>query len=295
MSVRVGFEGEAGGALGAEVARRRRLGHCRAVERLVEVKWLGLWLVMELGRLTVWTLHARPIQGQGHQWQGVAVLVFPEMLQAAEQPFAQGAGKTLWGPGTGLWQQSFPWPNLFAQYPLPFSPSASHGHWRRHSQATSTVLLAHLIPLDRRLVTFQGRDSEKGSESESETKRQATKRTLFLGYLEMTTFKAWIIPASYSLMTSLSISPSCKHKTSCYVTRSYTLLYGMLSGHAGGRQVGQAVNTNFFCFFPTREKHRETNTWKQKSKKKKRINRSEWFKRYRLASEHTQTHKKSCK
>lgn len=36
VSVCVGFEGEAGRALGAEVARRNRLGHCRAVERLVE-------------------------------------------------------------------------------------------------------------------------------------------------------------------------------------------------------------------------------------------------------------------
>ncbi len=93
MSVCVGFEGEAGGALGAEVARRHRLGHRRAVERLMEVERLGLWLMTGLGRLVVWTLYVRPVQGQGHQRQGVAVLMFPEMLQAAEQPFAQGAGE----------------------------------------------------------------------------------------------------------------------------------------------------------------------------------------------------------
>lgn len=95
MSVRVGFEGEAGGALGAEVASRGRFGHCRAVERLMEVKRLGLLLVMGLGGLSVQTLHARPVQGHGHQRQGVAVLMFSEMLQAAEQPFAQGAGEPL--------------------------------------------------------------------------------------------------------------------------------------------------------------------------------------------------------
>lgn len=95
VSVCVGFEGEAGGALGAEVACRRGLGHRRAVEGLVEVERLGLWLVTGLGGLVVRTLHAWPVQGQGHQRQGVAVLVFPEMLQAAEQPFAQGAGEPL--------------------------------------------------------------------------------------------------------------------------------------------------------------------------------------------------------
>lgn len=93
VAVCVGFEGEAGGALGAEVARG--LGHCGAVERLVEVELLGLRLVPGLGGLVVRTLHARPVQRQGHQRQGVAVLVFPEMLQAAEQPFAQGAGEPL--------------------------------------------------------------------------------------------------------------------------------------------------------------------------------------------------------
>lgn len=108
VPVGVGFEGEAGGALGAEVARRRGLGHCGAVERLVEVERLGLRLVMGLGRLAVRALHAWPVQGQGHQREGVAVLVFPEMLQAAEQPFAQGAGEPLRWPGTGLWQESFP-------------------------------------------------------------------------------------------------------------------------------------------------------------------------------------------
>lgn len=95
VSIGVGFEGEAGGALGAEVARRHKLFHCRAVKGLVEVGRLGLWLVMRLGRLVVRTVHARPVQRQGHQRQGVAVLVFPEVLQAAEQPFAQGAGKPL--------------------------------------------------------------------------------------------------------------------------------------------------------------------------------------------------------
>lgn len=97
VSVRVGFEGEAGGALGAEVACRRRLGHCGAVERLVEVEGLGLRLVVVTGLrgLVVRTLHARPVQGQGHERQGVSVLVFPEMLQAAEQPLAQGAGEPL--------------------------------------------------------------------------------------------------------------------------------------------------------------------------------------------------------
>lgn len=168
MSVCVGFESEAGRALGAEVACRCWFGHCGAIERLVEVKRLGLWLVMGLGRLTVRTLQAWPIQGQGHQRQGVVVLVFPEMLQAAEQPLAQRAGKPLWGPSAGLWQQSFLRPDLFAQYPQPFSPFASQGHWPRHGHATSTALLNHMISLSRRLVTFQDWDSERGSESESE-------------------------------------------------------------------------------------------------------------------------------
>lgn len=108
VAVGVGFEGEAGGTLGAEVASLRALRHRRPVQRLVEVEWLGLGLVMGLAGLTVGALHARPIQGQSHERQGVAVLVFPEMLQAAEQPFAQRAGKPLWGPGTGLWQHSLP-------------------------------------------------------------------------------------------------------------------------------------------------------------------------------------------
>lgn len=95
MSVCVGFEGEAGWALRAEVARRRGLGHCRAVERLVEVERLGLWLVTGLVMMVVRALHAWPVQRQGHQRQGVVVFMFPEMLQAAEQPFAQGAGKPL--------------------------------------------------------------------------------------------------------------------------------------------------------------------------------------------------------
>lgn len=170
VPVCIGFEGEAGRALWAEVARWRRLGHCRAVERLVKVERLGLWLVTRLVKMVVWALNAWPVQGQGHQRQGLAVLVFPEMLQAAEQPFAQGAGKPLWGRGTGLWHDSFPWSSFFAQHHQPFSPSASHEHWRRHSQATSTAPFGHLIPLDRRLVTFQCWESEKESESESEQK-----------------------------------------------------------------------------------------------------------------------------
>lgn len=161
VSVCVWFEGEACGALGAKVAGRRGLGHCGAAERLEEVKRLGLWMVTELSRLVVRTLHVWPVQRQGHQRQGVVVLVFPQMLQAAEQPFAQGAGEPLRGPGTGLWQDHFPWPSLSAQHRQPFSPSGSHGYWCRNSQPPSTALTAHLIPLHRRLVTFQGWDSEK--------------------------------------------------------------------------------------------------------------------------------------
>lgn len=41
VSVCIGFEGEAGGAMGAEVAARRRLGQRRAVERPLEER-LGL-------------------------------------------------------------------------------------------------------------------------------------------------------------------------------------------------------------------------------------------------------------
>lgn len=95
MSICIGFEGEAGGALRAEVTYGCRLAHSGTVEGLVEVGRLGLWLVTERRRLVVWTLHDWPIQGHGHQGQGVAVLVFPEMLQAAEQPLAQGAGEPL--------------------------------------------------------------------------------------------------------------------------------------------------------------------------------------------------------
>lgn len=107
VPIGVGFEGEAGGALGAEVARRRWLGHCGAVERVVEMERLRLRLVVGLSWLAVRALHAWPVQGQGHQREGVAVLVFPEMIQAAEQPFAQGAGEPLRRPGTRLWQESF--------------------------------------------------------------------------------------------------------------------------------------------------------------------------------------------
>ena len=103
VSVRVGLEREAGRALGAEVAGRHRLGHGGAVEGLVVRERLGLRLVTGLGG----TLHV-PVHGQGHQRQGVAVFVFPEMLQAAEQPFAQGAGEPLGGPGAELWQESLP-------------------------------------------------------------------------------------------------------------------------------------------------------------------------------------------
>lgn len=95
VTVRIGFEGEAGGAVGAEIASRNGLTHCRAVERLAEEGRLGLRLVTGLDRLVERTRYAWPVQGQGHQRQGVVVLVFPEMLQAAEQPFAQGAGEPL--------------------------------------------------------------------------------------------------------------------------------------------------------------------------------------------------------
>lgn len=68
---------------------------------------LGLLLVEGLARLVVRALDVLPVQGQGHEGHGVAVLVLPEMLQAAEQPFAQGAGEPLRGPSSGLWQEFF--------------------------------------------------------------------------------------------------------------------------------------------------------------------------------------------
>lgn len=105
VPVGVGLEGEAGRTLGAEVASRRRLGHRRLVQRLGELEARGLRRVM--GR-AVRTRHVGPVQGQGHERQGVAVLVLPEMLQAAEQPLAQGAGEALRGPGAELWQESVP-------------------------------------------------------------------------------------------------------------------------------------------------------------------------------------------
>lgn len=108
VAIRVGFEGEAGGALGAVVTRRQRLRGRGTVEGLVEGEQLGLWRVGELVRLAERTLNARPVQGQRHQREGVVVLVFPEMFQAAEQQFAQGAGEPLWVPGASVWQQSFP-------------------------------------------------------------------------------------------------------------------------------------------------------------------------------------------
>lgn len=103
VAVGVGLEGEAGGALRAEVALRRRL-RGRPAEGLAAVEGLGSRLVA--GRRGA-ALGARPVQRQRHEGQRVAVLVLPEVLQAAEQPLAQGAGEP--GPGAG------PRPGLFGQ------------------------------------------------------------------------------------------------------------------------------------------------------------------------------------
>lgn len=96
MSVCVGLECEGGWTLGAEVPCWERLTHREAIERLGVNGSLRecrsvVVVVVGLGALRV-----RPVQGEGHEGQSVAVLVLLELLQAAEQPFAQGAGQLLW-------------------------------------------------------------------------------------------------------------------------------------------------------------------------------------------------------
>lgn len=122
VTVRVGLECEAGRALRAEVARRCRLTHRRAEEGLGVVERLGREM---LTRKVGWALHVWPVQRQGHEREGVPVLVLPEPLQTAELPFAQGAGERLQGPGAGLWQDFLRRPHFFAQRHQLLTPSVS--------------------------------------------------------------------------------------------------------------------------------------------------------------------------
>lgn len=66
VSVCVRFEGEAGGALRAQVACWCGFSHCGAVGRL-KVEMMGLRVMTGLGRLVVRTLDAWPVKGQSHQ------------------------------------------------------------------------------------------------------------------------------------------------------------------------------------------------------------------------------------
>lgn len=204
VPVGVGLEGEAGGTLGALVARGRAVGGRRRgpVRRRLEVERLARRL---LSGSVLLGLRARPVQGQGHEGQGVAVLVVPEMLQAAEQPLAQGAGEAPRGPGTGLWQDSVPRSGLFARRRRPFGPGASRA---------------------RPPLAFQGwRGEKRESQSERDVKRRRARDT--------TALKSEPYLRSRRLYRSHR-PVNTKHHIMSHL-RSYTRL-GMLPGHAGRRR-----------------------------------------------------------